>query len=431
LDEPAKSESTSALFRDSFIVLIGTAGSMALLFAVQIIVGRFLSLTEFAVLSLTISIATIVADLVDFGLKTTLVRDVADMIKNDPERSSDYVTTIFSLKFRISIVSPLFFPIAAYLLSILVFSESPLLTAFIISTASLVAGLFLSLSWFVRSYFQAMKRFVLYASYSLIGNSVFLGLTFVFILFSINSFVLPIFLTVSYALWMLAGLTIYFRMNVKGTHVKEYQTKILSFSKWVMISTVLVSVYNRVDQLIVASLLSYDSVAIYGAVVLIGSLIPLVTTSLSTVLYPRISEIRERSSMRRFMKRNLPLTICIALLVLIPVLLFPNPVSLFFGSAYAESDTLFPLVGSAYLIGLALTPVSLLPLSIGRPEILTVLNLLQFIITVIGLPLLILTFGLIGAVYNLVLVRVITPFYLLSVLALYLRGWSKLERSSD
>jgi O-antigen/teichoic acid export membrane protein len=404
---------------------------MALLFAVQIIVGRFLSLTEFAVLSLTISIATIVADLVDFGLKTTLVRDVADMIKNDPERSSDYVTTIFSLKFRISIVSPLFFPIAAYLLSILVFSESPLLTAFIISTASLVAGLFLSLSWFVRSYFQAMKRFVLYASYSLIGNSVFLGLTFVFILFSINSFVLPIFLTVSYALWMLAGLTIYFRMNVKGTHVKEYQTKILSFSKWVMISTVLVSVYNRVDQLIVASLLSYDSVAIYGAVVLIGSLIPLVTTSLSTVLYPRISEIRERSSMRRFMKRNLPLTICIALLVLIPVLLFPNPVSLFFGSAYAESDTLFPLVGSAYLIGLALTPVSLLPLSIGRPEILTVLNLLQFIITVIGLPLLILTFGLIGAVYNLVLVRVITPFYLLSVLALYLRGWSKLERSSD
>lgn len=422
MDEPARSESTRALFTDSFVVLVGTAGSMALLFAVQIIAGRFLSLTEYAVLSLAISVAVIVADLIDFGLKTTLVRDVADLIKNNPEHSADYVATIFSLKFRISIASPFFFPIIAYVLSILIFSESALLTAFVISSASLLAGLFLSLSWFIRSYFQAMKRFVLYASYSLIGNSIFLGLTFLLIFLSLNSHILPVFLMISYALWMLVGLMMYSRMRVRGARVKEYQSQILSFSKWIMISTVLVSIYNRVDQLIVASLLSYESVAIYSAVILIASLIPLVTTSLSTVLYPRISEIRERPRMKNFLRRSLPITTSVAFLILIPVLLFPNPVSLFFGSAYVASDALFPLIGSAYLIGLALAPVSLLPLSIGRPEILTLLNFLQFILTIVGLPLLLMGFGLIGAVYNIILVRVITPFYLISVLVLYLRG---------
>jgi O-antigen/teichoic acid export membrane protein len=431
MNKPVQNESTKALFRDSFMVLFGTAGSMAALFGAQIIVGRFMTLTEFAVLSLSISIAMIIADLLDFGLKTTIVRDVADMAKNNPEQSADYVATIFSLKLRITIVSPFFFPILAYMLSISIFDESPFFNALIISSAAIMAGLFLSLSWFIRSYFQAMKKFALYASYSLIGNSIFLIFTLVFIILAFGTFVLPIFLAISYAIWMCVGVIIYFKIRVKGKATKGFHKTIFSFSKWIMISTVLVTIYNRVDQLIIASLLSYDFVAIYGAVILIASLIPIITTSLSTVLYPRISEIREKSKMKYFIKRNIAITTSIALLLLIPVLIFPIPVSLFFGSAYIESDYLFPLVGGVYLIGLALVPLSLLPLSLGRPEILALLNFLQFAITLVALPLLVIEFGLMGAVYNIILVRILTPFYLISVLLLYTKGWLEPRRNND
>lgn len=422
MDAAGKSEGVKGLFKDSFTVLIGTTGSMVALFGAQILVGRFMTYTDFAILSLSISVAMIVADLIDFGLKTTIVRDLADITKNNPEKAADYAATIFSLKLRISLISVLFFPILAYILSITVFGEVLFLYALIISSAAITAGLFLSFSWFIRSYFQAVKKFTLYASYSLVGNSIFLIFAFLFILFAFGAFTLPILLAISYLIWTLIGTLFYLRIRVKGKQEREFHRPIFSFSKWIMISTVLVTVYNRVDQLIVASLLPYNFVAIYGAVILIASLIPVVTTSFSTVLYPRISEIKEESEMKRFIKRNIALTTGIALLLLIPVLLFPNPVSLFFGAAYVESDYLFPFVGAVYLIGLALVPLSLLPLSIGRPDLLTLLNFLQFAITIVALPLLVINFGIVGAVYNIILVRIITPFYLVFVLLLYVKG---------
>ena len=179
-----------------------------------------------------------------------------------------------------------------------------------------------------------------------------------------------------------------------------------------MASSIIVTMYNRVDQLIVASFLQYEDVAMFSAAILIAQLIPLLTTSISTALFPTVSEIRTKVGMNIYLRKTLVVTVSIAILLFFPVILFPGPVSLFFGLDYVEADLMFPIIGIAFLLGLATSPLSLVPLVADRPDTLTYMNLIQLIITLILLPFLILEIGIIGAAYNVLIIRLLTPVYL-------------------
>lgn len=404
--------STSRIAKDSFVVLVGTAGSMALLFATQVLVGRFIGITAFAIISLIISLAYIISDFADFGLKSTIVRDLSSINVHNPEDAPDYISTIFALKIRITSIAVLLSPLAVYVAALTIFNDSIWYDAITYSTLGITTGVFLTVSWFLRAYFQSLKNFLLYSAYSLVGNSIFFILVVLGFVVGQDETSLPFLLLLSYAIWLLVGFFLLRGRYQSGTKTSEFRRRILSFSKWIMASSVIVTIVNRVDQLIVASLLPYEDVAMFSAAILIAQLIPLLTSSISTALFPTVSEIRTRVGMKIYLRKTMAVTVGASSLLFFPVILFPGPVSLFFGLDYIEADLLFPIMGIAFLLGLATSPLSLVPLAVDRPDTLTYMNLIQLIITLILLPLLILTIGLIGAAYNVLIIRLLTPAYL-------------------
>ena len=423
--------STSRIARDSFVVLIGTAGSMGLLFITQILIGRFMGPTSFAIISLIISLAYIISDFADFGLKSTIVRDLSSILKHDTESASDYISTIFSLKKQITGIATLLSPIAIYIAAITVFNDSSWYDAILYATIGVSIGIFMTISWFLRSYFQSLKKFLLYSGYSLVGNLVFFILVVLAFISGLNASSLPLLLLPSYAIWFVVGLVLLRGRYQRGTSTSAFRKKILSFSKWIMASSVIVTIYNRMDQLIVATFLPYEQVAMYSAAILIAQLIPLLTTSLSTALFPTVSEIKTKIGMNIYLKKTMSITIPVSALLVFPVLLFPGPISFFFGSEYVSADYLFPIIGFAFLLSLATSPLSLIPLAVDRPDTLTYMNLIQLLMTLILLPILILTLGLFGAALNVLFIRLLTPIYLVSLTYLIMKQKIRMEPWKD
>ncbi|MFX1578938.1 MAG: oligosaccharide flippase family protein [Promethearchaeota archaeon] len=423
--------SASKIAKDSFVVLVGTAGSMAFLFVTQILVGRLIGITAFAIVSLIISLAYIISDLADFGLKSTIVRDLSSINARRPEDAPDYISTIFSLKIRITTIALLFSPIAIYVSALTIFNNSMWFDAIVFSTVGVTSGVLLTVSWFLRSYFQSLKKFLLYSAYSLVGNSIFFALVVFGFILGQDETSLPFLLLLSYGIWLLGGLFLLRGRYQSGRKTSEFRKRILSFSKWIMASSIIVTIVNRVDQLIVASLLPYEDVAMYGAAILIAQLIPLLTTSISTVLFPTVSEIRTKVGMNIYLRKTLVVSIGLSIILFLPVILFPVPVSLFFGVDYVTADSLFPIMGVAFLLGLATSPLSLVPLAVDRPDTLTYMNLIQLILTLILLPLLILTIGLVGAAFNVLIIRLLTPVYLGILTYLIMREKIRIKSWAD
>lgn len=423
--------STKRIARDSFVVLIGTAGSMGLLFITQIVIGRFMGPTAFAIISLIISLAYIISDFADFGLKSTIVRDLSSIMKHNTESASDYISTIFALKIRMTGIATLLSPLAICIAALTVFNDSSLYNAILYSTIGVSIGIFMTISWFLRAYFQSLKKFLLYSGYSLIGNLVFFILVILALFTGLNESSLPLLLFPSYAIWLVIGLFLLRGRYKSGTAMSDFQKKILSFSKWIMASSVIVTIYNRMDQLIVATFLPYEDVAMYSAAILIAQLIPLLTTSLSTALFPTVSEIRTKIGMNIYLRKTMAITVLLSALLVFPVLLFPGPISFFFGSAYVSADYLFPIIGIAFLLSLATSPLSLIPLVVDRPDTLTYMNLIQLLMTIILLPILILTSGIYGAALNVLFIRLLTPIYLISLTYLIMKQKIRMEPWKD
>ena len=423
--------STSRIARDSFVVLIGAAGSMGLLFVTQILIGRFMGPTSFAIISLIISLAYIISDFADFGLKSTIVRDLSSILKHDNESAPDYISTIFNLKVQITGIATLLSPLAIYIAALTIFNDSFWFDAILYSTIGITVGIFLTISWFLRAYFQSLKKFILYSGYSLVGNLAFFLLVVLAFFYGLNESSLPFLLLLSYAIWLVVGLFLLKGRYRRGTKTSDFRKKILSFSKWIMASSVIVTIVNRMDQLIVASLLPYEDVAMYSAAILIAQLIPLLTTSLSTALFPTVSEIKTKIGMNIYLRKTMAITIPISALLVFPVLLFPGPVSLFFGIDYVSANYLFPIMGIAFLLGLATSPLSLIPLVVDRPDTLTYMNLIQLLMTLVLLPILILTLGLFGAALNVLFVRLLTPIYLVPLTYLIMKQKIRMEPWKD
>ncbi|MEM4735746.1 MAG: oligosaccharide flippase family protein [Candidatus Thorarchaeota archaeon] len=406
---------------DSIIVSIGTFMSTALLLLVQYLVGRVLGPNDFAVLSLAISIAYILSDVSDFGLKSTLVRYMSETSRRYPARSDDCLRTFMVLKFRLTVISSVIAALLVPVIAVLVFAQSPVELALLFSAVGITAGISMSVAWFIRSVFQAQKQFRAYALYSVVGNLAFLCLSVVVLSLFISSVLMMLSLAFSYLAWMGLGLARVAGRN-RGSYDVAYQRQIFDFTKWIAASSVTVTLVNRADMLIVAFLLSYVDVANYSSAILVAQVVPLLTTSFSTVLFPSASEISDLGELGRFVRGSTRMTTGISVLMLVPLFLISRPVSLLFGSEYAAADVIFPIIFVGYLLGLASSPLSLAPLAVDRPDMLTHLNLIQLIITIVALPYLIMTWGLVGASLNILLIRLVTPAYLAVVTAKVLNG---------
>lgn len=173
--------------------------------------------------------------------------------------------------------------------------------------------------------------------------------------------------------------------------------QLLHFLKWMMPAMVLAAFNERLDILMVYGLGGSEAAGRYGAMLTLAMVPDLIAGSLSSLLQPRIAQMREQgtyaANLRRFLQVSLPLTgvgFLLALLLAKPV------ITLVLGETYATGSTIFLWLLAGTLVWLAVAPLPLAMVAVHAPARTALVTVGQFVI-VASLGLLLMPrYGLIG-----------------------------------
>lgn len=297
-------------------------------------VARHLGPSNFGVFSYAIAFASIFGGLAKLGLDNILIRDLVKY----PTKQQDYLGTSFWLKFLGAL---LVFIGLLFLLSI--FKDYDDSSKFILIIS---IGLFFQSFEVIDFYFQSKentKTIAICKSFQLLISSVIkvsLILTdaeliwFVYvILFDAIS------LAMAYAISYFSIPRINFLKTFKSNEAKSLLT-----DSWpLIVSSIVVMVYMRIDQIMIQKFLGDYEVGIYSAAIRISESFYFLPMTLNVVFFPAIVKYKFHNSLiyKKRIQQLYTLMIWLAFIIALPINLMSDfLINILFGTEYSEASAI-------------------------------------------------------------------------------------------
>ena len=192
------------------------------------------------------------------------------------------------------------------------------------------------------------------------------------------------------------------KLTLKDVRLNKKLSIILSKQGMpLMLSAVVVILYLKIDQMIIAYLMDNDSVGIYSAASRISELFYALPVIISNVFFPKIVEFRKDVSKRNHILDQMHFNIILSTVLLaIGISVFSDRIILMlYGEAYIESGGILSVYAwSLCFMGLLVGSSKYL-LVIGRNDIIFKRSIYGLVSNVILNFLLIPTYGILGAAY--------------------------------
>jgi O-antigen/teichoic acid export membrane protein len=207
---------------------------------------------------------------------------------------------------------------------------------------------------------------------------------------------------------------VFWSAQMPPDRLRERQRELLHFSKWILMCTGIVSIYMRLDVILLGALRDQAQVGIFDTANSMALSMTLLVASISTVLLPRLAIVRRRDEMRRVMRQfrsMAPLVLggialaCVAAHLLIPLLR---------GGRYAGSVYVFDVLVCAYALAIYCDPISFFCMSFNRARWLTWMNLCQLFVNLALSLLLIPRFGALGGALSILGVNLFALSFLIA-----------------
>ncbi len=280
-------KNTLWLFSEKFIRL-------GVSFFVGVLVARYLGPKNFGILSYAQSIVMLVTPIANLGIDNILVRE---LVKNKNLKKERIILgTALLLKLVTSTILIIIFALLYY------FEKNPLNRYIYIIVVILLVGLFFRSFDIIDFYFQAK----VISKLSFIGNIISLIFSnIVRFIFVIKKFSLK-FIAFSYALegilLALFSITIYNKYSENKIYKWEVNLNLAKFflknSYPLMISVFAVSLYFRLDQIMLKNLLNnMKIIGEYSAAVKIVELIYIIPTVILNSMFPFFIKLKTRSNL--------------------------------------------------------------------------------------------------------------------------------------
>ena len=329
----------------------GKIVSLMSVLVVGIIVARYLGKEQYGIMNYVISYVAIFQVFADFGLDLIQIREES---KNLAQRDK-IIGTVFVLKLAFALVTLIATAITTWLMV-----ESMEIRYYILLYAF---SIILNTTWVSRNHFTAIvwNEYVVKTeiSRSVIGMLIKIGLVLlhlplVWFICSLlfDSFLLAIGYTASYIKKI--------DSVRKWTFDKELAAFLVKQSFPLLLSGAAIIIYNRIDQIMIGSMIDQSHLGIYSVAVRFTELLVFVPTIISQTISPMLVEIREKDAAqyenvsRIFM--NVTVSICILLAVFTSLLSYPL-VYFTFGQVYIEASSVLAIL-SFKVIGDALSQTS-------------------------------------------------------------------------
>jgi O-antigen/teichoic acid export membrane protein len=167
--------------------------------------------------------------------------------------------------------------------------------------------------------------------------------------------------------------------------------ELISFGKWLFLSTAALFLGEQADRMVLGKLFSFEMLGIYGVAATLADMPRQVSATLSgKVVFPAIARVsqRSRAEIRKVVLRNrrLPLMAAAAGLALMTGL-GDLAIRLLYDARYHQAAWMLPILALSIWPRVICNASESALLAIGRPQYMTVGNVLRFVATVVGIQL--------------------------------------------
>ncbi len=396
---------TRKVVRRSGLLLVFSVLASVVAYGTRVVLARGLGPEQYGLFTAVFTFVIFFLFFRDWGFDVSLVKHITDFLvaKKYDEIKTAIVWT-YSVQFVISLLFGVVFFLAAPWLGEHYFKNPQAVFLLKVMCWYVVSSL---LFLVLKNIFQAFQKSVLYSSIDFAKNIVVLMIVGVGFYFGLGVwsvvwayvFVGPI-LFLLYALPLFRSFA-FFKYNVlrEGKIFRQISV----FAIPIFFSSVGGSVIAYVDTLFLTYFRSLAEVGVYNVVLPTAMVFLFFSSSLNSVLFPLVAELRAKNDLRR-LKEGLKLAHRYTFLVILPVLLSflvfgYDFLRLFFGEAYVSGTMAFQIL----LIGvLFYTVASINNMTItatGKPRQVTKIILISALING-GLNLLLIPrYGIVGAAW--------------------------------
>jgi PST family polysaccharide transporter len=392
----------SKTVKQTSIVFLGNAISSFLAIVFTILAARFLGPKDWGIVAAIGSFISILMALADFGLGASLLRFVSEKYRKG---KTDKVQNISRTVFFIRVLTAVSFLVVLVIFSpwlaplVLRLSEPKYI---VFSAIALLGFLFLD---FQTSLVQAKENWKLSAIFISITNTLRVIGIFVLVLTqSVSLFsVVVVFTTTPFLGWIATLFSERTRPELRKGWQKIVK-HMAPFSLWMALGKIVNTVNSRVDVLLLIQLTGAYETGIYSAANRLAFGVPMILGSFARVLAPKFASLKDRE-LKVYFKKSVGLSLLIAIGLLVGIIISPLVISLF-GVKYSQSTPILRWLFLAFIPFVLSTPsVNVLIYGFQKPNILTLMGLIQlpfifalnlYLIPVIGVYGPVLTLGLVN-----------------------------------
>ena len=355
-------QSLQKIAKGAGIIFIGTIIGMLFGFIGRVIIVRYLTQSEYGILSLALVLMSIVVIISTLGLGEGSTRCIAYFRgKKEEGKVKDVISSSIKIALIASIsLASVFFFISDFI-SINIFHASELSTPLKIFSIAIpftvLINVFISIfrgfdRVDAKVYFQNILRPVLYLLF-LIAVILF-GLSFLGVVYA---YVLSIAVTcVIFAMYMMkkSSLSIRSGGNVTNPMTKE----LLFFSVPLLAVSMLIMVMSWTDTLMLGYFKTPDVVGVYNAALPLAQLLSMTLSSLGFIYIPIISQLYSKNLIEELKRSYIILTKWVFLVTLplfFVLFLFPDvALNLLFGSRYINAAIALQFLALGFFLNISL-----------------------------------------------------------------------------
>lgn len=307
-------------------------------FFIGVWIVRYLGPEQFGVLSFAGAFAGLFGAFTALGLPSIVVRDIV----NDPDCTTETLGTTAVLQFISGIVNYLLMLAAiAYLRPNDIITQTivAILGSMLLFEASKVSVL-----WFES---QVLSKYTVW-----VQNSVFLAFTVIKIILILQWASLIAFVWVMLAEMILVAIILLGFMNKFGPSLVKLRfnskrAKLLLKDSWpLLISAVSITIYMKIDQIMLGQMIGDEAVGVYSAALRISEVWYFIPIMIVASVFPAILKAKKVSEEQYYkrLQKLYDLMVLISVGVAVPISFLSTPiVTLLFGEAYHGAGTILAI----------------------------------------------------------------------------------------
>lgn len=380
-------------------------GGLGALF--YIFLARTLGPADFGIITLSVLVLTLIADIADLGTNTGLVKFVSSHYKYDRKQALQFLKLGLEIKF----ITWLFVLFGGYL-------AIPFIAEVVLNQKDLISYLRLSLIGvggallftFITSSLQSLQRFHSWGFILILTN---LARLIIIILVSLTYILTPFDALITYIsipfLGFLIGL---FLLPTREIIISKDEFSLInrffSYNRWVALTIFITAFSSRIESFIVARFLPISDVGIYNSANQLVAIIPQIVSALGIVIAPQIAAMTDEKTMFQFYKRIQLMVIIGALFGLIGIPLSYVIIPLIYGYTYMEAIPIFSILLMAQLLFLIALPIHTSILYFySRSDFFVWISILHLVLVSVGSYVGLTYIGLIGVALSVLFAMVI------------------------